>query len=373
MQLSSRLSSGWLFWGICALLCVSFIGGALLSTIMVRYGYRSFHITDQTARSSVMLVLWVTIGLSLLEIAVEGYIPIITLMLGADISHFDFGVASIHGLILAAFSAVGTYFFGLFLVTKNRRYLWLALIPIAYSIMMVSRKMTTVCFLQYTVVYLMITRPRPSMLLRTVLVMLVFIVFFGIVGDLRGSGGSIDQYGGMGNAFNFPGGSGFRWVYLYLTTPIENLHYTVVHFPSEGNILPEHTFGGLLPSFISNMINPVGDLGRFDTKAIERYWLESAIFNISTGFNSPYLDYGWIGMILLAAMQGFLSIWAFLRSRSLIGLCVTAGLISASMLSVFSNNYGNLNFAGQFPVFLFMTFNVGLRSHAPHASYRTAK
>ena len=113
--------------------------------------------------------------LSLLEVFYEGYIPFVSLVMGRSVSHFDFGLPSLHGLIIAGFSAIGTVFFGVYLITRSRKALIISLIPILYSLLFVSRKMMTVCFLQYLIVFLGLRGIGLRHILKIACVVLLFV------------------------------------------------------------------------------------------------------------------------------------------------------------------------------------------------------
>lgn len=362
LALSTRLTSGLVFLQLVTFLIFYYTLGATLAVPLSRKIYNRVEISEAHINGSVRIVYFGTAFLALLEFAIEGYVPVLALAAGRSISHFDFGISSVHGFILASFSALGTFYFALYLTTSNRKHLYLALIPIVFSILVVSRKMTTVCFIQYVVVYLFVMRPRPSVILKSLVFILLFILFFGLIGDLRGRSDILTSYGGLKPIFDFPGSTGFKWVYLYITTPLENLKYTATVFPPENSGFPVRTYGGLIPSAITDLFTGSSSTDRFAAKSVERYWLQSAVFNISTGFNSPYLDNGWLGMGLQSGFMGFLSFYSFLRSRSTVGFCVTASLVAASCLTIFSNNFGNLNFVGQFLVYGLMAKDVRMKS-----------
>ena len=99
---------------------------------------------------------------------------------------------------------------------------------------------------------------------------------------------------------------------------------------------------------------------RFQIAAVERYWLESSVFNVSTAFIGPYLDWGKWGIWLAAFTLGILCSTVFSTFHSMEGLAGIVILTTACLLSVYADSFTNLNFIGQFAwlVLLMLIANV---------------
>ncbi|MGZ9809543.1 hypothetical protein ACXN5S_03680 [Pseudoroseicyclus sp. H15] len=364
LRLSTRLTAPTeAVLALLALICGGYLLGALYAGLAARK--LRLGISGALCRRRRRLaagLLWGLLALAAVEAAIEGFIPALALARGARISHFDFGIASIHGLLIAGLTAVGAVFFAEFCLTGRRRALAAALVPIAYAVLFVSRKMFTVCFLEYAVIFLC-TRPlRLRGLVLAAAAMPSFIYAFGAFGDLRGRSGMLGDYGGFEGRLSFPGDTGFRWVYLYATTPLDNLSHTAARYPPETNLGLSRTLGPLVPSAVTRLVEgEAGALGRFQRAGVERYWLKSAMFNVSTGFNPAYLDLGRPGIFAFAAAIGFATTFAFCTFRGIIGLAVFAALMAGSVLTVFSNSFSNLNYAGQALFFLLIRYPLILR------------
>jgi len=360
MRLSTRLNAPLdIVFNIFMIFASGYFLGSFLSKFLSRKVYRNIKIDNsRESWNNAIGVLCALLILSVIEIVIEGFIPAISMAMGRDISHFDFGIASVHGLILAGLSAIGSYMFAIFCGTGNKKALWIAAIPILYAVLFVSRKMFTVCFLQYLLIFLYTRSISFKTIIRSLVVILAFVFIFGAFGDLRGRTSTIETYGGLDPRFEFVGDEGFQWVYLYVTTPLQNLAFTTLHFPSEGNTLPKRTYGPLLPSALSG---DTEGMDRFHEVGAERYWLESKVFNVSTGFNEPYLDYGFYGIFFHAAFIGFLVSITFLRFRGTVGLVTYCALLTGSLLTIFSNTFGNLNYVGQFAFFLLLLYPIQVR------------
>lgn len=114
-----------------------------------------------------------------------------------------------------------------------------------------------------------------------------------------------------------------------------------------------------MPSALSHIFDSAqsSGLGRFYAAGQDRYWLESEIFNVSTAFVSPYIDNGWAGVSVFAIGLGFISGLFYGRARGLAWVFFCVMFMSASALSIYSNNYTNLNFVGQFVWFFAYYYN----------------
>ncbi|NDU99873.1 oligosaccharide repeat unit polymerase [Pseudoroseicyclus tamaricis] len=303
------------------------------------------------------------LALAAAEAAIEGFVPAVALLQGRQISHFDFGIPSVHGLVIAGLCALGSFFFAVHCFTGSRLALILALLPLIYAAAFVHRKMFTVCFLQYAVIFFYSRPLRLRTILAGALALPAFVYAFGAFGDLRGRTEVIERFGGFAEEFVFPGDTGVKWVYLYLTTPIDNLSFTTREFPAEQNTDLQRTLGPIVPSALSRLAAaPVeAAAGRFQAAAEERYWLQSPMFNVSTGFNPAYLDLGIPGIVGFAAVIGFLTTFAYCRFRGELGTATYAALLTGALLTVFSNSFSNLNYVGQALFLLMVRYPVVLR------------
>lgn len=341
-----------------------FCVGSVISLIFAGKFFKKVAINfSEAQRKSCYYLLYILTALSLLEVAIEGFVPAVAMASGRDISHFDFGISSVHGLIIAGYSAVGTIFFVIYCTTGDKVARNIALIPILYAIVFVSRKMFTVCFIQYILIFFFLKKVQPSMILRGLLVIVAFIFAFGAFGDLRGRTSTIEAYGGLSTSFDFVGDTGFQWVYLYLTTPLENLSYTTRYHASEENTYFTRTFSPIVPSAIKNAFSgETSNLSRFQAAAAERYWLQSSVFNVSTGFNPAYLDKGMGGIFFYSSFIGFCCSLSYLLHRGVVGVALFGALMAGSLLTVFSNSFANLNYVGQVFFFLAVRYPLVLRT-----------
>jgi oligosaccharide repeat unit polymerase len=292
---------------------------------------------------------WTLILFSFFEFFYFGYIPVLSMISGRKVSHFEFGIASLHGLVLAGYLFFSTMFSILYIFTKRRIYLLFILWVFLYGAMVMSRKLIMVSVFQICSSYFLVYPITLILVFRVVVVLFFSIMVFGFLGDIRTGNDVILEYG-MFNSEIFEVFPGLSWVYIYLTTPVHNLVYAATNYLGEGSLFLQRTFEPLIPSVFSNIFDSAQspNADRFLAAGQERYWLESEIFNVSTAFISPYIDNGLVGVSVFSIGLGFFSGLFYGRPVGLAWLFFSVMFMSAAALSIYSNNYTNLNFVGQF-------------------------
>lgn len=310
-----------------------------------------------------MRLLWYfLILLSVIEVFYSKYIPIVSMALGAKVSHFDFGVPSLHGFVLAGYLFFSVIFSINYVSTKDKKYLYLFLLIIVYAVLVMSRKLMMVAFFQFAAVLFLMTRVTFKKILVILFVAFLVLLFFGFLGGVRNGHDVLSDYGAF-NSDVFIQLPGLGWGYLYITTPVHNLLYTMNNIIPEGNIAMTNTFDALIPSALSEFlgIEDIDNSNRFLDAGEKRYWLESKAFNVSTSFIEPYIDLGFTGITIFSALIGFLSGIVNGRLKGVNWLVVNVIFMAAAGLSIYSNNYTNLNFIGQFLWLYFSNFFLRLR------------
>ena len=292
---------------------------------------------------------WLMFGflnlLLILEFIYCGYIPLISMALGANISHFAFGIPSLHGFVFAGylfFSSCGMIAFMLF---RKPHYLIPTFLAVVVGLLVVSRKMFMVSSLQSFILLLLLAQKPLRALGFTLLGGVVIMLCFGVAGDLR-SGSVIDDDAGFKEDGIMQTVPGADWAYMYITTPLHNLAYASIYTDAEHNRFPVRTLSPLLPSIIRSEMS--GGADQFERMSRSRYWLESSMFNVSTAYLPAYLDRGFFGIFAYALITSLVVSVVYHHASSWTGLIMLATLYAANVLTVFSDNFVNLNVAGQF-------------------------
>jgi oligosaccharide repeat unit polymerase len=248
-------------------------------------------------RITVWFRIWLCI--SAFEILISGGIPMVWLLQHSAKTYVDFGIPSLHGLVNSLIISIGICRLALFFITGRKSHLIVPVFVAVWSILVVTRQLLLVSLLEFGVVFLAIKRVKATTLARLAIVALIFILIFGFVGDLRSGSDAFrvlaqptDQYPSW-----LP--SGLLWGYIYITTPINNLLYTVHSVQPLGSLLFPNTATTLFPTVIRNVLygNSVGqaESGNLVTQA----------FNVSTAYVGPYQDLGFVGILVFSAATAF--------------------------------------------------------------------
>lgn len=132
---------------------------------------------------------------------------------------------------------------------------------------------------------------------------------FGAIGDARTArifGQSATQYYQM--VKNFP--SGFTWIYIYITSPLENLRYSL-----ENDIITNYAcFNKLLYPIIKLFANIFGQGDQYANyvrsfNSITPYLWRKAGLNMSTFVSAAYLDANVIGIFVYLVLYDFIGVF----------------------------------------------------------------
>lgn len=303
----------------------------------------------EKAKRKIFYLWFFLLFLTLVEFVYSGYVPVISYLKGVSVSHFAFGIPTVHGLVIAGhlfFSIIGAL---AFLLTRKKIYLLFFFTAFMVGVLVVSRKVFMVSSTEVLVMTLMLNKITLKQILKSLLGCVFLVIIFGLIGSLRTGNDVIERYGGMNSSFTdkVPG---VAWVYLYLTTPTHNLVYATRHVNHEANPAFTRTLAKLVPSVITRALggSTENQSDRYAIKAEQRYWLESPVFNVSTSFIEPYIDMGWKGVIFFILFISIGSSIVYRKASGIFWMSSNCILCSAAILSIYSNNYSNLNFLGQF-------------------------
>lgn len=295
--------------------------------------------------SRVNLMCAVFFVLVLLETIVAGYIPLLSMMGGRQISHFSFGISSIHGLVLALGSLLATASFYCYLRGAGKRYLWLSLACLGVFALLVTRKMIVVSVLQMLFVWIL-ARGVPS-LGRIALMLaagIIVICVFGWIGDVRTGR---ELFLSLSNpAFHYPDWmpSGFMWVYMYLVTPIlnfTNATHVIGQFSNDASFTCS-----LWPRVVR------GAMGCIEVEdAFALPYQVSGAFNVATGYINIFMSLAAPGVAAFSALHGLIAAWILaFRSSRITKVVVYSVVMQITLLMVFGNGFLNLNVLAQIPL-----------------------
>ncbi len=126
-----------------------------------------------------LCLFWVIL---LIEVAYFRQVPLISMAMGADVTHFDFGIPGLHGFLYAIGASAATISYALYLLTRQRRHLFQVATVLLVFVLLVTRKMFLVVGLQMLIFYIGLVGWRR--IGRISIYVLAIVFLFGFIGDI---------------------------------------------------------------------------------------------------------------------------------------------------------------------------------------------
>lgn len=341
-------------------LWLPFVAGALgagflrlLAHFFPRVTVREFRqtiLSEKTLRRC--FYLWAAV--SLIETIFSGGLPLLWLFSGNGKTEFDYGIPSIHGIVNSLILALALARYILFITTRQKKHLVIPALTIVWALLTVSRSMILVLLLECIASYICLRGVRLKTAFRFFAGFLISVFLFGIVGDLRQ--GSNNLFRDLAQpTSNYPDWlpSGVLWAYIYLTTPLNNLMYTMRTTPPSYNFFFPNTVALLFPSVIRKVL-----YGSSLETALNGD-LPVQAFNASTAYIGPYQDFGRLGMLGFSLAIS-IACQLFWKRKDTRGIAIYSILFACLVLSLFNNLFVSLPILAQaiwFSIFFTRTPN----------------
>lgn len=295
----------------------------------------------------VRVLFWIWALFTVVEVIASHGVPLMWLVEGSIKDYRDFGIPSVHGILLSLLLACSMVSYYLYLQTRERRFTAMPIFAVVWFLICITRGFFVGILLQFLFLYLCVNRIKTSQAIKIGVAILAVIVFFGIVGNLRS--GSADLIRAVGQPTErFPAWlpTGFLWVYIYMATPLNNLFNTIQLHPAIDSYTLSTTTAQLFPSFIRNLVFAQSTLRQAD--------LVNQNLNVSTEFIGPYLDMGVLGIVVFALLFGVLAKVFWSRRSSRVSLLGYAFIAQAMALSIFYDILLDLPFLFQLAWFWYI-------------------
>lgn len=276
------------------------------------------------------------------EIVYSGGLPLVWLIIGSEKGYADFGLPSLHGVMNAILLVASIISFRLWLSDRQAKYLLVPAGSVLWGLIVISRHLVLVNILQMCFLYFIVKDIKVSwsLILKTLCYMLLAVVLFGYVGDLRSGRETLFEAAQID--FDYPEAmpSGFLWIYLYLTTPLNNLFNTVDNY-TNFSYSAYYTLSQLVPSFLRSLIYSADELVKGE--------LVSETFNVSTAYVDAFKDYGLVGIALYSQIISLFATLSWRSARSPGNDAICAVLAQCALISIFYNHYFVLPILIQIP------------------------
>jgi oligosaccharide repeat unit polymerase len=283
------------------------------------------------------LAVW-AIG-SVFEIYASGGLPIIWLLAG-DVTrdYRDFGVFSFHGFITGVYLFILCALVLLFLLERRGRDLLIIVGLFVWSLLLINRGALVWALLETLGVFLLVRRISATRIAAVGAGVLAALLLFGYVGDMRAGAGrhllrDLTTERGRFLAEELP--SGFLWVYLYVTSPVNNIVGGI-----DGLVplyRPYHSVTNLLPTVIRSRVYT-------DVESKYALTLVNEAFNTSTWYVNFLADFGLRGAFIIVCVIQVVLVYFYQQARKgyVWGVLAYAALFQALALSIFSDTFTSL-------------------------------
>ncbi|MCU0349775.1 MAG: oligosaccharide repeat unit polymerase [Flavobacterium sp.] len=268
--------------------------------------------------------------ITIIEIIYSKGFPALWLITNSGKSYHEYGIPSIHGFINAlglSLSLISYYFYK---TTSKKKFLIFTISFILWNLMLITRQVVITLLIEILVLNFYLSKNKLKVIFYFIFYGLIGIISFGILGDLRSGSEAFLKLAGASE--NWPKWlpSGFLWVYMYVTTPLNNLLYNFTFEIKTSNWLFPNTFSLLFPTIIRTII--------FGEDYTNNGNLVTQAFNVSSAFSGPYLDAGYYGIMIFSLISGiFVNIvwW----SKQILRLFYRAIIVQILVLSIFYNMF----------------------------------
>lgn len=299
-------------------------------------------------RLNMLFRIWVAI--TVVEIIATGGLPIVWVFTAPAKSYVDFGIPSIHGFANSMLFAIMTAHCAMFLVTREKRHRNYLIFAMLWSMLVISRAMTLIYILQFSVLFLRLRPVRVKLLVRIGGGMLLFLLLFGMVGDLRqrNTGQVFKDLAQPSETYPDWAPSSLLWSYIYTATPLNNLLNTIALTRPQYDLRLPNSSAILFPTVLRKMI--YGGLASQETNGT----LVIATFTAATAYVSIYQD---LGLVAIAGFSFLSSLITniFWYRRDLRGVLIFTFLCGSLVLTLFFNNFLSLPTLMQSVWFVYFT------------------
>jgi len=294
-----------------------------------------------------LLVAWALI--SFVEVVVSRGVPFVWLARGEGRTAQDFGISSVHGLVNSMLLGATMLYVYAGLALRRRIFFTPIFLTLVWGVLMVSRQILMVLMVQCVLLYLQQRKVNAAKFLGWCTVGgLAVILSFGVMGDFR-SPTFVKNAAGLTAAYPDWLPSGIIWVYMYATTPLNNLIHTILMSTPLYDWSFPNTAQSLFPSAVRYFIFP-----NLDIWSGAGGILVSQVFNVSSAYVGPVQDFGLMGTYIFswATVGVLIYFWQRRDALGSLGYCLAG---QCAFFSIFYNHFFYLPVAFQIIWFILAT------------------
>ncbi|MQR01324.1 hypothetical protein [Glaciimonas soli] len=273
--------------------------------------------------------------LLIIDIAYTGVVPLWMVINRYEYSYLTFGIPTLHVAIITFSGAFATIRFADYLYSHKSRYLFEAIVPIVFDILIVNRGAVLITLVTFAFV-LIIKRGKLGLKRTSIALVIALTVLygFGLLGNIRSGAGGIEEIGQPTPEFSdseVP--KSYFWTYIYLTSPLANFEKTLSDSTKINGSAMEFVTSEMTPDFISKRIFSLANID--DRIPIIQI---SPSLNASGLFARSYAYLGWFGPIFMFSFFSLFIIGYLLAIRkSAYSVPALALLNTLIVFSIFDN------------------------------------
>jgi len=246
-----------------------------------------------------------------LEFIINNGVPLLMYdILDLNYDYTQFGIKTLHPLILTFTSFYTVLLFHRYISTKSRKLLIQVILLSLYPILIMNRGAFFLNLTSMLMVYLLSLKhiDLRKTLFLFILILIAFYLF-GAFGDFRTGGVNILLSSfEPSDAFissNIP--NEFLWPYLYITSPLGNLQETINYGISQSGDVFSYILNAIVPDFISKNLD-------FQPAVISRI---APFLTVGGIYSSSYVVMGYIGMVFtFVSLVIFILLYLFFLPRN---------------------------------------------------------
>lgn len=248
-------------------------------------------------RSRYRALILIFLLLTLVNIGLSGYIPLVELITTGDSRYLDFGVSGVYGFYNAYANALGVLSFYLYARSGRLEYLLVFFLIVTVFVAFVTRQNLLSLLVEAFVVYGFAIRKMNF--IKPFLAVFIIVVLFSVFGDVR-TANIAEVLEVKGEYQDLP--TVVFWLYGYFYISFVNLGNAI----AVGPYYDGSSILALLPNVVKSYIG---------YGANHEYFLQKVNFTVSTGLQKMYSDFGFLALAVYGALFGFLAQQFHIRSR----------------------------------------------------------
>ncbi len=318
-------------------------------------------ITFKKVKSNPQMILFISVAVVFI-VLVEGVyshgLPLTNMLLGRDSGYADFGIPTVHVIVMTFNAFLATYVFHLLLSNFSKFYLGIFFLNLIPNLLVVNRGMLAMLFMNFIWIFLIYL--GKNIKLRHILALIPIgflgLYAFGVMGNMRLNASyqtgrtafDTTTFMEIGKATPEFRQSAipkeFFWSYIYLTSPVANLQKNIDHQQQEKYTgtreVNGFVFNELIPEFIGKRITgPNHYEGRDPLQVTPELTAVSA-------FTGSYKWLGWVGMLLYLLYMTFFALLYIVVLKLLSPHFFVSGIAILNSIFLFSFFANMLAFTG---------------------------